>query len=301
MIRAALSWISGQALAGMLRLFAPLFPSQIPVLTYHSVDNSGSLLSVAPAVLRQHLTELRDAGWRSLSIAEYRAFAAGAKPPEHRILITFDDGYANFFHNALPLLVELRSKATVFVCPDWVGREPRWMRRDAELVRGLSRRLGFTAALHTRLEQEMDRLNQQPLMDWAQLRGVVDVGIDVQSHAAAHHFLTMLTDAELADDLARSRRVLEEQLATTVRTIAYPYGDCDMRVAQAAAAAGYDVGFVTDDWVAPGGALMRSRTGISGELNRAGLRLLLTGWPLYPHWRGFAHRALRWRPTAGAR
>lgn len=285
MIGAAVSRVSGQALGGVLRLSRTLFPAQIPVLTYHSVDKTGSFLSVGPDELREHLREMRADHWRSLSIAEYRLLSAGRGSRERAVLITFDDGYPSFYEHALPLLREFEVKATVFVCTDFVGQQPGWMARDAELVQAFSRRLGFDASARNRLDEAMRGLQKQPLMNWGQLRELNGAGIDVQSHGATHHFMTTLRDPELADNLMRSRRVLEEQLGLPVRAIAYPYGDCDRRVAQAAARAGFDIGFATDDRLPAGGALMRCRTGIGAGVSRAQLRLMLRTWPIYPRLR----------------
>lgn len=288
MIGAALSRVSGRALGGMLRRFGALFPAQIPVLTYHSVDKTGSFLSVEPDELREHLVALQAEQWRSLSIAEYRLLSAAKTTRERTVLITFDDGYPSFYEQALPLLGEFGIKATVFVCTDFVGQKPGWMTRDAELVRALSRRLGFDACARARLGEAMQGLQRQPLMGWGELRELNRAGIDVQSHGATHHFMTTLAEPELADNLMRSRCVLEEQLGLPVRAIAYPYGDCSQRVAQAAARAGFDIGFVTDDRLSPGGALMRCRTGIGAGVSPARLRLMLSTWPIYPRLRSLA-------------
>ena len=59
------------------------------------------------------------------------------------------------------------------------------------------------------------------------------------SHTATHPLLTGLSDAELDHELAESRRTISARLGDC-RTIAYPYGQADDRVAAATAAAGYE-------------------------------------------------------------
>src|SRR5215813_7158656 len=88
--------MAGRIVRRSLRYAAPFVDSEIPVLTYHSIDESGSLLSVAPSVLRAQLARLRAENWRSLSIAEYAAWDGKASPKPRTVLITFDDGYRNF-------------------------------------------------------------------------------------------------------------------------------------------------------------------------------------------------------------
>ena len=279
---AAMRRMSGRALRQMLRLLAPLFPAQIPVLTYHSVDDSGSAISVGHVELQRQLRELRAHDWRSLSIDEYCALASENRVRKRRVLITFDDGYPSFHKHALPLLLELGFTATVFVCTDFVGRTPDWLARDAGLMHGMYDRYRLSRSTRARLDRTTERLRPQPLMDWPQLRELVEAGIDVQSHGASHRFLTTLPQAELADDLARSRRVLEDNLSCRVRAIAYPYGDCDERVAQAARDAGFDCGFVTDQGQRAPDKLMCWRAGVGTDTGNAELRALLETWPLYP-------------------
>lgn len=61
----------------------------------------------------------------------------------------------------------------------------------------------------------------------------------IGSHSHRHARLPLLGDAELADNLARSRRLLEGLTGADVRHLAYPNGDWDGRVQAAAATAGY--------------------------------------------------------------
>ena len=57
--------------------------------------------------------------------------------------------------------------------------------------------------------------------------------------------MTALDDAELQAALHDGRRELEAAAGTPLTAIAYPHGDADSRVAAAAAAAGFELGFVT--------------------------------------------------------
>jgi peptidoglycan/xylan/chitin deacetylase (PgdA/CDA1 family) len=79
-------------------------------------------------------------------------------------------------------------------------------------------------------------------LSWEQLGALAEGGWELGSHTVRHPHLTQLVDGELARELAESRRMCEERLARPCATIAYPYGDVDARVAEAAAAAGYSAG-----------------------------------------------------------
>jgi peptidoglycan/xylan/chitin deacetylase (PgdA/CDA1 family) len=79
-------------------------------------------------------------------------------------------------------------------------------------------------------------------MSWEQLRKLREQGWEVGSHTCTHPHLTRLDDDALADELRLSRLMCEERLEAPCVSIAYPYGDVDARVADAARKAGYRLG-----------------------------------------------------------
>jgi peptidoglycan/xylan/chitin deacetylase (PgdA/CDA1 family) len=283
--------ITGGLMRRSLRIAAPLFGAEIPVLTYHSIDHTGSLLSVGPALLRSQLARLRADGWRSLSIAEYLAQAGAAAHEPRTLLITFDDGYRNFIEHALPLLTEFGFKATLFVPVDFVGKRPLWLERDRALTRPLLDMVGMSVRDRRELEISTDAMLRDPLMGWAELRELVDAGFDIQSHSSAHHFLTLLPPAQVDDDLVRSRKVLEDRLGHAVTAIAYPYGASSPDIAAAARKAGFALGFVSDHGPRDDQHMMSWRGGVSGQLTPPELISLIRTWPLYPRLRHLIRRA----------
>ena len=276
---------AGSILRQSLRLAAPFKGNEIPVLTYHSIDESGSLLSIAPAALRRQLAALRDENWRSLSISEYLARVNGGVREPRTLLITFDDGYRNFAEHGLPLLKEFGFTATLFVPVDFIGKPPLWLQRDEALTRPLLQQVRLSPEERRRLEFSTSALMREPLMDWSELRELINAGCDIQSHGFGHYFLTELPAVRLADDLVRSRETLEERLGLPVRAIAYPYGASNSTVAAAARAAGFDVGFVSDHGPRDDLRMMSWRGGVSGRLPQSELIAILRTWPLYPRLR----------------
>jgi hypothetical protein len=123
--------------------------------------------------------------------------------------ITFDDGHASNFEHAAPLLEEYRRNAIFFVVASFINARPDFM-------------------------------------TWEQLRELSGKGHAIQSHSWSHPLLTHCTDQELDDELVRSRRVIEDKLATTVDSLGVPGGRWDRRVLRAAARAGYRKVYVSD-------------------------------------------------------
>lgn len=189
-----------------LRVSTPL------ILMYHSVstpDADPYQLCVSPDRLTQQLRALARRGLRGVSVGELlTAVADGASGS--LVGLSFDDGYADFATGGADLLERFGFTASVFVVTGSLGSVSSW---DADF--------------------------QQPLLSVAQLRELRQRGFEIGSHAVRHRRLTALPDAELAAELADSRRHLEQILDAPVEGFAYPYGDADEVVRRAVAGAGY--------------------------------------------------------------
>jgi peptidoglycan/xylan/chitin deacetylase (PgdA/CDA1 family) len=77
-------------------------------------------------------------------------------------------------------------------------------------------------------------------MDWDELRQLRDAGWEIGSHTHTHPKLTEIGDEDLRSELVTSREVCSSELGDECRTLAYPYGLVDERVARAAGEAGYE-------------------------------------------------------------
>jgi peptidoglycan/xylan/chitin deacetylase (PgdA/CDA1 family) len=172
--------------------------------------------AVAPEAFEEQLRFLRDAGYYSVDLERWREAAEAKRPlPGRAVLITFDDGYADFLTDAWPLLERYGFSALVFLVADLVGRSNAWDRVYGEEV---------------------------PLLGWDEIRGLRDRGVRFGSHSATHPPLTSLAPAKVAREAARSRAVLERELGLPIRSFAYPYGDVDPAVRHLVGACGYVFG-----------------------------------------------------------
>jgi peptidoglycan/xylan/chitin deacetylase (PgdA/CDA1 family) len=73
----------------------------------------------------------------------------------------------------------------------------------------------------------------------------VRAGCDIGFHTLRHDKLPALSDPSLADALSAGREELASVVGHELDAISYPYGKADERVAEAARAAGYRLGFTT--------------------------------------------------------
>ncbi|HZZ50370.1 MAG TPA: polysaccharide deacetylase family protein [Pseudonocardia sp.] len=188
----------------------------IPVLMYHSVSDDPAdatrTLSVRLGMFAAQLALLREKNFTPLTFTGLaQALRNGHALPERPVVLTFDDGYADFHREALPLLTHFGFPATVFVTTGWVA--------DA----------GPDAA-GTPLDQ---------MLSWSQIDEVHSAGIEVAAHSHSHAQLDQLGSAPLERELCVSKSLLEDRLGREVPTLAYPYGYSTARVRDAVRAAGY--------------------------------------------------------------
>lgn len=184
------------------------------ILTYHSIDDSNSVISVSPQELRGHLDSLEASGRRIVPL-ENILDHPGA------VALTFDDGFRNFREHALPLLQEKRMPATVFVVTGYCGGKNDWP------------------------SQSVDGVPLLDLMSWSELDEIARQGITLGAHTVTHPHLNQLAPVEAAREMGESRRAIEERTGRRVTAFAYPYGSLSPRV-RALAAAQFSIGCTTE-------------------------------------------------------
>jgi peptidoglycan/xylan/chitin deacetylase (PgdA/CDA1 family) len=193
--------------------------SDLLVLCYHGISERWPApMSVTPEGLASQLELLVRRGYRGATFLD----AVSDAPAPKTVVVTFDDALRSVLDLGLPILARLGLPATVFVPTDFPADPERAM-----CWKGIE---GWIGGEH---EKEL-----RP-MSWDELDGLAELGWELGSHTRSHPRLTSLSDPQLAGELDGSKRELEERLGRPCRTIAYPYGDHDDRVAAAAGRAGY--------------------------------------------------------------
>jgi heparosan-N-sulfate-glucuronate 5-epimerase len=193
-------------------------PEDVLVICYHAVSSDWEApLSVTPERLAAQLDYLTDHGFRSVTFND----AVHGNGAGRLVAITFDDAYRSVVEVAKPLLDARGMNATVFAPTDLIGNE------DPMSWPGIDRWLGGPHA------------SELTPMSWQEARDLIAAGWEVGSHTCSHPMLTRLDDEELARQLGESREECERNLGVACESVAYPYGDVDTRVAEAAMVAGY--------------------------------------------------------------
>jgi peptidoglycan/xylan/chitin deacetylase (PgdA/CDA1 family) len=174
----------------------------IPILLYHSVSADPPAwirpLTVSPRVFRRHLELIREAGATALSVTECAdALASAGSLPERPVVITFDDGLADFRDQAMPSLRVAGCTVTLFVTTGFLESPTH--------ARGATRPAG-------------------PWLESAALLDLREQGVEIGAHTHAHPHLDTLSVEAARAEIASSKQILEQLLGAPVPSFAYPYG-----------------------------------------------------------------------------
>ena len=192
---------------------------RLPILLYHSISAEASpryqRWAVPPAVFADHLTYLKQQGYTPLTVHRWIRMLADPTiaPPLRPILLTFDDGLADFYEGALPLLTERGYPATLFVTTGWVGKTARWLQSVGEPDR--------------------------PMLTWRQIIEIDASGIECGAHSVTHPQLDILPVADARREIFDSQRTLADHLGHDIPSFAYPHGYYNPHVHYLVAEAGY--------------------------------------------------------------
>ncbi len=246
---------------------------------YHSLSDRARprfrKFALPPALFAEQMAYLAQQRYTTLTVSQYIAFRkAGTALPEPTVVLTFDDGFADFYTEALPVLQEYGFVSTLYVATAFVGDTSRFLRREYETTR--------------------------PMLTWDQLIEIAAAGIECGAHSHRHEQLDVLPGDMARAEIARSRRVLEEKLSQPVASFAYPYGYYQSAVKQMVQAAGYSsacavryrMSSPADDPFALSRLIVTANTGLERFvklINGRGPQL----HPLYERARALAWRCVR--------
>jgi peptidoglycan/xylan/chitin deacetylase (PgdA/CDA1 family) len=180
------------------------------ILTYHSISGGHSPLEVSPALFVEQMEWLK-AHALVVPLADLAGnLVAGDSIAPRTVILTFDDGFRDFYSAAAPVLLRFGLPATVFLPTSFLGRTNAWPGQPSWVV-------------------------PQPLMDWPQVRELAEQGIAFGSHSVTHPDLTSLSAADLEQELEKSKQEIESHTSRPADFFCYPYGRWNPPVRSAAA------------------------------------------------------------------
>ena len=222
MVRSRLSrslrTVAGEA-AAVARRVRPSRPGTARVVYYHRIEDETHRSCVRPAAFAEQMAHLRTEGYHLLALSAVREHLDAHRAfPDRTVIVTFDDGFADNYHHAFPILQRESVPMTLFLTTDFIGQAELPVLRDRSRV---------------------------PPLDWKQVEEMARHGVDLGAHTLTHPNLTTLDDERLRREVAACRDRIEERTGARVRAFCYPRGDFDPRVKNAVREAGYDLACTT--------------------------------------------------------
>ncbi len=192
---------------------------KVPILMYHSISHDASPkfkpFAVSPELFAKHMAYLHEHAYTPITVTQYvKALSQEeASLPERPVVLTFDDGFADFFTEALPVLMRYSFTATLYVATGFINSTSRWLQQEGEATR--------------------------PMLTWSQLTKINECGIECGAHSCSHPQLDTLPHAAARDEIVQSKKALEHSLEQEVSSFAYPYGYHTSALGQQVREAGY--------------------------------------------------------------
>jgi len=168
---------------------------KIPIIMYHYVeyvkdadDLIRKRLDVTPFLFEEQLKTLKKAHYETYFVKDVPDILEGTVHySTQSAILSFDDGYEDFYTDVFPLLKKYHMRATLYVIYDYIGRK------------------GF--------------LNEQ------QIKELIDSDlVEVGSHTLDHIYLKLAPEQYAEKQIADSKKKLEERFSIKIKTFAYPYG-----------------------------------------------------------------------------
>ncbi len=187
----------------------------VPILMYHSVADASppelQTWTATPAQFAAQMGWLAEQGYRALTVSQLVQMRQAGQPlPERAIVLTFDDGYANFLSTAMPIMAKHGLASTLYVTTGFVDHQ---------------RHLFGT---------------QPSILTWPQLREIQrNPLVEIGAHTHDHSPLDRLNRADAEREITLPKQRLEQELGQRIESFCYPFGFNSAAVRAQVKAAGY--------------------------------------------------------------
>jgi peptidoglycan/xylan/chitin deacetylase (PgdA/CDA1 family) len=191
--------------------------SAVPILLYHSISENVPAKfadwAVPPQMFADHMAYLAENRYTPITVTRFADAIAGGNGflPDRPVVVTFDDGFADFYTDALPVLKQYGFGATLYIPSGLVG------------------------ASDHRLYDESGK----PMLEWDQIAEISESGIECGAHSHSHPQLDTLSVESARREIFRSKEILEDHLNRQITSFSYPHGYHSPAVRRLVQEAGY--------------------------------------------------------------
>jgi peptidoglycan/xylan/chitin deacetylase (PgdA/CDA1 family) len=183
----------------------------VPIIMYHNVEPLVTFQpdTVSPANFKQQMEYLYHNGYQVIGLdALVAGIKAGKRFARKSVVLTFDDGYANNYTYAFPILRAYQFPAIIFISPDFI--------------------------------------ETKKFLNWQQIHEMQAAGICYGSHGKSQAYLPGLDPQKLTDEIVRSKEILENKLKEPIRHFCYPVGGFTENIKKMIREAGYESALTTN-------------------------------------------------------
>lgn len=177
----------------------PQFDKSIRItsLMYHSISAEKEedvhpyfRMNTDPKLFDIHMEFLKSHNYRVVDLKKAVSLLNGQNTESNRyIVITFDDGYKDFYTRAAPILEKYEFPATVFLPTDCIGKA----------------------------------FNRYSYLSWNDIIELSRREVLFGSHTVSHPKLVLLSETEIVRELEVSKKTIEDKIGMSVESFSYPY------------------------------------------------------------------------------
>jgi peptidoglycan/xylan/chitin deacetylase (PgdA/CDA1 family) len=250
---------------------------KIPILLYHSVSAESSPRfepwTITPEDFADHMQILADEGYTALSVSDLAEIMTGTSVeiPERPVVITFDDGFADFYHTAQPVLAEHGFRSTIYLITKYLEGKSRWLDHEDS--------------------------GDIPMLSWQQVSEIASQGVEIGAHSHTHPQLDTIPASQAAQEIRISKTIIEDHLGMQIGSFAYPHGYHNAEIRRLVQEAGFSsacgvkhaMSSLEDD------RFSLSRIIVTHSVNPQGFRRLLDGDSLRVAPQGERVQTVLWR------
>jgi len=183
----------------LARVMRSVSAKRVPILMYHSVSDSlfGKShpyyqINCSPPVFARQMRWLRQNGYRTMDLTQMWTAMETGQDVSKTVVITFDDGYRDFYTDAFEAMRQCGFAATIFLATDRIQNTPV-------------------------------RIDGVDYLTWSEVAELHRAGIQFGSHTVSHPDLRSLSPEQIEYELGCSKETIEQKLGAPVESFSYPF------------------------------------------------------------------------------
>lgn len=176
----------------------------IPILMYHSISNNNLntihpyyQTNTSPAAFSDQIKYLYENNYTVIPLDDIERYLTSTgsilqENDKKYVVITFDDGFRDFYKEAFPVLQKYSFTATVFLPTSFIG-------------------------------EKRSKFKEIECLNWGEVRELYSRNIFFGSHTVNHPELRHLKKVEIEDELQKSKEIIEDKLGSRIKSFSYPF------------------------------------------------------------------------------